>query len=92
MLRVPSQKRQGEMQINQAILTQLVQNLDIAKISLRTETPLIQIIDRPVLPLPKTVANKVVETIKWTIAGAFLTILFLMAKRFMKRFNQNSVN
>lgn len=44
-LRVPSQRKQGDVQINQAILAQLVQNLEIAKMSLRTETPLIQVID-----------------------------------------------
>jgi uncharacterized protein involved in exopolysaccharide biosynthesis len=36
------------------MLTQLVQNLEIAKVALRKDTPLIQVIDRPILPLQKT--------------------------------------
>ncbi|WP_276359589.1 Wzz/FepE/Etk N-terminal domain-containing protein [Daejeonella sp. H1SJ63] len=51
IIRVPSQRKQVEVQINQAILSQLIQNLEMAKVSLRKETPLIQIIDKPILPL-----------------------------------------
>jgi hypothetical protein len=53
ILRTPSQRRQVDVQANQAILTQLVANLEISKVSLRKETPLIQVIDRPILPLEK---------------------------------------
>ncbi len=58
ILRVPSQRRQVDVQANQAILTQLVANLEISKVSLRKETPLIQIIDRPILPLEKIRTGK----------------------------------
>jgi len=51
VLRVPSSKRQVDVQANQAILLELVKNLETSKISLRRETPLIQVIDEPVLPL-----------------------------------------
>lgn len=51
VLRVPSSRRQVDVQANQAILTELVKNLEMARISLRKETPLIQVIDEPVLPL-----------------------------------------
>jgi hypothetical protein len=51
-LRVPSQKRQIDVQAAGAIYSEVVKNLEIAKASLQRETPLIQVIDQPVLPLP----------------------------------------
>ncbi|MFD2145272.1 lipopolysaccharide biosynthesis protein [Mucilaginibacter antarcticus] len=47
ILKVPSQKRQIDAQTNAAILTQLNQNVEIAKASMRREMPLIQIVDAP---------------------------------------------
>jgi hypothetical protein len=35
------------------LLTELVKQSELAKVTLRKETPLIQIIDRPILPLAK---------------------------------------
>ena len=43
--RTPSTRRQVDVQANTAILTQLVTNLEMAKVTLLKETPLIQIID-----------------------------------------------
>ncbi|RYY07734.1 MAG: hypothetical protein EOP43_02355, partial [Sphingobacteriaceae bacterium] len=53
ILRAPSQHRQVDVQANTAILSELVKNLEVAKVSLRKETPLIQVIDKPILPLEK---------------------------------------
>lgn len=82
VLRVPSERRQGQVQVNVAILTQLVQNLEISKMALRRETPLIQVIDRPVLPLKKTSPNMVMSFIKWMGVSLFIVIIFLILKRF----------
>jgi hypothetical protein len=49
--RAPSQRKQIDVQANSAILTELIKNLELAKVTLRKETPLIQIIDKPVYPL-----------------------------------------
>ncbi len=84
ILRVPSQRRQVDVQINQAILSQLVQNLEMAKVSLRKETPLIQIIDYPVLPLVVTTPNNIVQGIKWAMIGAFAAIFFLLGRKILK--------
>lgn len=83
ILHVPSQRRQGDVQANQAILGQLVQNLEIAKMSLRTETPLIQIIDRPILPLPKTRVSKTTSVLAGGIIGGFLMTLFIVIRKFL---------
>lgn len=50
-LRVGSQKRTVDVQANTAILTELVKNQELAKITLRNEKPIIQVLDRPILPL-----------------------------------------
>jgi hypothetical protein len=83
VLRVPSQRRQGDVQVNQAILSQLVTNLEIAKMSLLTETPLIQIIDRPVLPLTKTAPNLLIAFIKWSIVTTILASIFLILRNIL---------
>lgn len=69
VLKVPSQRKQFDVQINQAMLSQLVQNLEMAKISLRKETPLILVIDKPILPLK--VAR--VDTKKMVIVGIIIS-------------------
>ena len=81
VLRVPSQRRQGDVQANQAILTQLVQNLEIAKMSLRIGTPLIQVIDRPVLPLSKKDYSKFKGLILGGILVGFIAIFILLLKK-----------
>ncbi|AMQ01374.1 Lipopolysaccharide biosynthesis protein [Pedobacter cryoconitis] len=78
----PVQKSQFSSESNKAILTELIKNLEIAKISLRQETPLIQLIDEPVLPLEKNHIGK----IKGAVFGAFLfgilvTILLIVRKK-----------
>lgn len=70
---VPSQKSQFSAETNKAILGQLIQNLELAKIALLKEAPLIQIIDEPIYPLPKVGISK----IKGAVFGAF--IFFLLA-------------
>jgi len=47
-------RRQVDVQSNTTILSQLVAQLEIGKVNLRKETPLIQVIDKPILPLDNT--------------------------------------
>lgn len=47
----PVQKSQFSAETNKAILAELVKNLEMAKFNLRKDTPLIQVIDTPILPL-----------------------------------------
>jgi hypothetical protein len=84
ILRAPSQKRQVDVQANQAILTQLVANLEISKVSLRKETPLIQVIDRPILPLEKEKLGKLRGMIIGGIIGGFLAIFIIIVKKMFK--------
>jgi len=78
ILRVPSQKRQVDAEANKAILTQLVQNLEISKVALRKETPLIQVIDEPVYPLERIKFGKIKGVIIGAVLGGFLAIIYLV--------------
>ncbi|RXK81850.1 Wzz/FepE/Etk N-terminal domain-containing protein [Filimonas effusa] len=66
--RTPSIRRQVDVQANTAILTELVKNTEVAKVNLRKETPLIQIIDTPVYPLLKQKPSRLLSL----IAGGFV--------------------
>jgi hypothetical protein len=83
-LRVASQKRQIDVQANSAIYSEIVKNLELAKISFRQEMPLIQVIDQPVLPLYKNTINKISSTLIGCVAGAFLMIVVLVIKAIFK--------
>lgn len=82
--RLPSARKQLDVQANTAMLTQLVQNLEIAKVSLRKETPLIQIIDKPILPLPKESGKPIKGLIVGIILSSFLTLFYLTTSKWLK--------
>lgn len=83
--RAPSSRRQVDVQANAAILTELVKQTELAKVTLRKETPLIQIIDRPILPLKKEKFGKLMGLILGGFLAVFLTVLFLTVKRVFNR-------
>ena len=83
--RAPSARRQVDVQANTAILTQLVGNLELAKVTLRKETPLIQIIDRPVFPLEKEKVGKLKSLVLGGFLAGFLTVLYLVFSSLYKK-------
>lgn len=50
---VPAQKSQFSAETNKTILGELVKNLEMSKMALLKEAPLIQVIDQPVFPLDR---------------------------------------
>ncbi len=82
--RAPTAKRQVDVQANTAILTELVKQTELAKVTLRKETPLIQVIDRPILPLPKERFGKAKGIVFGGIFTGFLTVLGLIMRRIIK--------
>ena len=77
----PSKKKQIDVQANTAILTNLVVQLELAKITLRKETPLIQLIDRPILPLAIEKFGKLKSIILGIFLAVFPFILYLILGR-----------
>jgi uncharacterized protein involved in exopolysaccharide biosynthesis len=76
--KTPGTRRQVDVQANTAILTQLVTQLELSKVSLRKETPLVQLIDRPILPLEKDKIGKLKSFILGGLLAGFLTVLYLI--------------
>jgi len=83
-LHVPSQRRQVDVTANTAILGELVKNLEISKMSLLQETPLIQIIDKPILPLEKSKLSKAISLIVGGIIAVILIVIIISLKAIYK--------
>jgi uncharacterized protein involved in exopolysaccharide biosynthesis len=81
--RVPSARRQVDVQANTAILTELVKQTELAKVTLRKETPLIQIIDRPILPLKKEKVGKAMGILLGGFLAGFLMIMGLITRKIL---------
>ena len=82
--RTNAAQRQVDVQANTAILTQLVANLEMAKVSLLKETPLFQIIDKPILPLKKEKLGRLKSLIIGGFLAGFLAMIFLVFGRIGK--------
>ena len=76
--RTTSARRQVDVQANTAILTQLVAQLEMAKVGLRKETPLLQVIDAPILPLEKEKVGRLKSLVLGGFLAGFLTALYLV--------------
>jgi len=80
-LRVPSQKKQIDVQASTGIYNEVVKNLELSKMTLRQDTPLIQVIDKPVLPLALTRVTKLKGILIGVVLSVFLISLLLMIRK-----------
>lgn len=81
---VPTQRSQFSAETNKTILGQLVQNLEMSKMTLLKDTPLIQVIDEPIYPLPSQKLSKIKFAILGAVLTIFLCVSILLAKRMFK--------
>ena len=80
VLRSPVQRSQFNAETNKAVLEELVKNLELSKMALRKETPLIQVIDQPILPLAKEKLGRMRGAIIGSGISGILIVLFLLGK------------
>ncbi len=80
-----SKKIQVDVTANTEVLKQLIVQLELSKITLRKETPLIQLIDKPVLPLEKQKLGTLKSVIFGSFLGGFLCILYLIFGQLFKK-------
>jgi hypothetical protein len=80
----PVQRSQFNAESNKAVLMELLKNLEMSKIAYRKETPLIQVIDEPILPLEKERLGRAKGLIFGGSIAGFLTIIFLIIRRLLK--------
>lgn len=65
------------------IFASITQNLEMAKFTLSQETPVIQIVDAPILPLNKDKMSRLKTAILFSFGFAFILIFFLVGKRLL---------
>ncbi|MES2828398.1 MAG: Wzz/FepE/Etk N-terminal domain-containing protein [Bacteroidota bacterium] len=83
---VPVQRSQFSAEANKSLLSELVKNLELSKITLRKETPLIQVIDEPVFPLKIVKVSKLKSLIIGGFLGGALISIFLLLRRLYSSF------
>jgi uncharacterized protein involved in exopolysaccharide biosynthesis len=77
----PVQRSQFTLETNKIVLGELVKNLELGRLSLRKEMPLIQVIDIPVFPLEKKKLGKAKGIVLGGFLFGFLTVLFLFLRK-----------
>ncbi|MGE6220105.1 Wzz/FepE/Etk N-terminal domain-containing protein [Nubsella zeaxanthinifaciens] len=77
----PIQRAQVSAETNKAILSSLIQNLEMSKMALMKETPLLQIMDGPTYPLNKEKFGKLKGLLAGGILLGVLAVLALAIKR-----------
>ncbi len=81
ILRAPAQRSQFNAETNRAMLTELLKNLELSKMSLRKETPLIQVVDQPIYPLTKHEFGKLKGALLGGLILGFIAVLFLIIRK-----------
>ncbi len=84
-LRVGAQQRTVDVQANTAILAELVKNQELARITLRNEKPIIQPLDRPILPLENDKVGKAKAIVLGGILAGMITVVILLMRRLYRR-------
>jgi hypothetical protein len=88
IVRVEQQKIQTSIQLTGATYGELTKNIEILKLDLAQQTPLIQIIDTPIMPLEIDRLGKIKGIILGGFLGGFLIVAWLLAVYFYKRIMQ----
>jgi len=83
--KVPYQKAMANLQANQAIYLEVVKQLELAKVTHRNKTPLIQIIDKPSFPLENNRWKFLNILILGTFGGGALIVLLLSLQRITRQ-------
>lgn len=84
---IESRKRQIDVQATGAVYQEIVKNLEIAKVNHRNNSPLIQIIDSPRLPLKRSE----IRLVKGMFLGALFTGLLVVFGLYFRRLYQTHV-
>jgi uncharacterized protein involved in exopolysaccharide biosynthesis len=67
-----------------AMYLEIVKNLELSKLTLLTQTPIIQIIDKPILPLEEEFKSKTALGLLGAFLGGFLSLIFFIFRKLFK--------
>ena len=73
-----------EVEVLNAMYLELVKNLELSKITLLNKTPIINIIDEPILPLEEDKISKIVAGLLGGFLGGFLSVCFFIFRKLFK--------
>jgi hypothetical protein len=68
----------------QTMYGEVIKNLELSKMSMSQETPIIQIVDTPILPLQKLKLGRLKGLIIGGLLGSFMIVIVLMIKKIYK--------
>ncbi len=72
------------VEVLQAMYTEIIKNLEISKVTLLNQIPIINIIDTPKAPILKTQKSKKTTALICFILGFFLSIIYFVFRKFLK--------
>ena len=72
------------VEVLNAMYLEIVKNLEISKITLLNQTPIIQIIDKPILPLQIEKKSMAVLGLLGAFLGGFLSLVFFIFRKLFK--------
>ncbi len=79
--RAPVYKSQFKATVNEAAYTEVMKNLELAKITLQKQSPIYLILDEPHLPLERIGQGKLVSTLTGLIVGGICGTLYLIIRK-----------
>lgn len=85
---VPVQRSQFTVKTSEAVLSELIKNLEMSKLSASREAPLIEVVDGPIYPLNVEKLGKLKGLIIGGFLFGFLTVLFLIVRKLFKNILQ----
>ncbi len=86
----PIRQKSFDLNVSQVVYTEVIKQLELAKITYRKSTPLIQIIDTPILPLKKLKMGRLFGGFTFFIFGIFSISIFLLLKKTLKKISEES--
>jgi len=72
------------VEVLNAMYLEIVKNLELSKITLLNQTPIINIIDKPVLPLEEEKTSKTLAGLLGGFLGGFLSVCFFIFRKLFK--------
>ncbi len=84
IVRTGVQKKQIDVQVNSQVYGELLKQLELSKISLRKETPLVEVIDTPRYPLPKKKMGRLMGGLLFGILGGILAVVIFTVQLMFK--------
>ena len=73
-----------EVEVLNTMYLEIVKNLEISKMTLLNQTPIINIIDKPILPLEEEKLSKTMAGILGGFLGGFLSFCFFIFGKLFK--------